>query len=259
MQRLSGMTMMWALATVLIASGVARGVSVSIYDLQYTTNPTGASTYEGSTVDCYGGVVIHKFEGYRTRVWLYDPQHADGWGGIVAKDFSGADAFGSVALGDWVSLSGVLVEEYRGNTQLAIDNALSVSVTGTGNSLPGAVDVGEVGFVEAYEAMPVSVSNVTVTAMDLGAKEDNYRLHNTYGDCWASDYMNTDAEGPYHAGVSMGRQFTSVSGILEQYEKETWDYLQLLTLDSGSFVPEPTSLLLLTLGALGLRRRRKKS
>ena len=103
----------------ILVGPVALGDPLSIYELQYTTNPTGESEYVDQVVDCSGGIVILKFAGFRPRVILYDPAHPDAWGGIQVKDWSTTlDLFDHVELGDWISLTNVTVEEFRGTTFL---------------------------------------------------------------------------------------------------------------------------------------------
>ncbi|MHC4241929.1 MAG: hypothetical protein ACYSU4_05965, partial [Planctomycetota bacterium] len=108
-------------AVVLLAVGFVCGVQaeeLSIYEIQYTTDSNGLSPEDGNVVDCYGGIVVHKFTGSRTRLILYDPNHPDGWGGIQAKDRYGIGVFGDVNVGDWVSFSNVEVEDFLGTTFL---------------------------------------------------------------------------------------------------------------------------------------------
>jgi hypothetical protein len=113
-----------AVLWVTTCSGMAGAEEVlSIRALQYTEYPAGDSPYAGQTVDCAGGIVIHKYNSYRPRVILYDPTQPDGWGGIVVKDQIGTpELFNHVAVGDWVSFTNVEVEEYRGNTVLTYNS-----------------------------------------------------------------------------------------------------------------------------------------
>lgn len=193
-------------------------------------------------------------------------------------------------MGDWVSVTGVLVEEYRGGTFLQFGGSMApgagFTVESTGNALPAPVVVtpGQIAAplegspgewavsdhgAEPYESMWLRVYNVTVTDMDLGKASDNYNLQSaTLGDAWASDYMNDDLDDPsfdlYHAYVTLGQEFGYVTGILEQYTRDpNWDYYQLLTTSTGDFylgfiaVPEPAGALMLLAGApLVLGRRR---
>ena len=267
--------------TAMVLLGMANGLlaeDLSIYDIQYTTNADGTSPEVGNIVDCSGGIVIHKYAGYSPKLTLYDPANPDGWGGLVVKDFTGTDAFSGVNVGDWLSFTNTLVEEEgsRGNTQLAYESG-SDFIVGDNYPIPDAISVtcadiaapveGPVGEwhvldhnAEMYEAMYLQVEDVTVVDMGLGKADDIYALQDQTGQCWASDYMNIDAGGPYHPLIETGNQLQSVSGILEQYTKLSsgWDYYQLLTTCNGDIVPEPASIILLFSGGIAFLRKRTK-
>jgi hypothetical protein len=250
--------------------GAARGEAMTIYQIQYTDlseDPTGSSPYAGQTLDCAGGIVVNIWTGSRPRLILQDPANPDGWGAIQVKGWDGEDTFAGINLGDWVSLTGVCVEEYRGTTFLQFGgtkdpapNAAFVTLS-TGNALPPPVIVtldqiaapleGPPGSwrvanhsAEPYESMRLTVEDVVVTALDLGKASDNYNLQNDDGDAWASDYMNADRTDfdLYHEYVQSGSKFFSVTGILEQYERSgspSWDYYQLLTTSTNDFLRNP--------------------
>lgn len=248
----------------ILITGAAMA-NLSIYDIQYTTDPDGNSPQMNNAVDCSGGIVIHKFPGYRTRIFLYDPAASDGWGGITAKDLTGSGAFDNINVGDWVSFSNTLVEEYKGNTQLAYDQNASLAVESLGNAIPSPLPVDPLEFAasqnlssaEKYEAMYVSIADVTVGGKDLGKAGDNYELIGQTGSVWASDYMNTDAGGPYHPLISTGQKLAKVSGLVEQYTSDPWDYYQILTLSNADIViPEPGTFSLFFAGLGGLLKGR---
>ena len=235
----------------------ASGTTLSIYQIQYTTNPDGTSDWDTQRVNCTGGIVIHKWGGSRQRVILYDPNNPDGWGGILVKGDINTTPFDDVNLGDWVSLDSVTVYDWtnksRGNTILYLDGTSTVNVLSTGNPLPDplVVDVNDVAVVydpvfetcyvtdhraEKYESMYIQVRNVTVGDVNVGKDLDNYSLNmsldpNIY--CWASDYMNKDKPGSldHLPIIQSGQHFCSVSGIFEQYSNVDfgWDYYQILT------------------------------
>jgi len=256
--------------------------ALPIYNIQYVdlaVAPDGNSTYNGQTVDCEGGIVVHKFAGTKPKITLQDPSHPDGWGGVALKDWTiSKDMFNTVAVGDLVSFTDVGVEEYRGNTLLRYQDSSGYTVISNGNPLPPpkAVSLHEIAApvegppgdwyvadhsAEPYEAMRLSIEDVTVSMMGLGKAGDNYNLDGN-GDVWATDYMNEDAAGDYHPLISVGQHFDRVTGILEQYTKTDygWDYYQLLTTTSddlvvNAVVPEPPALAILLAG-LALRRRR---
>ena len=245
--------------TILPASWAAGQPFLSIYEIQSNTIDGDASYYNyatyGQLVDCTGGVVIFKRGGSRPRIMLLDPQYQDGWGGIQVKDYNNIGAFDGVAVGDWVKLTNMEVEEYRGTTFLEwyTTNDPTLTITSSGNPLPPPImvsvsdipapvydPVDQTWFVEnhdaeLYESMRLIVRDVTVTDMNLGKAEDNYVLENPQGEsCWASDYLNADkpAWEDYHDFVDVGVHFCAFAGLFEQYTKlsEDWDYYQLLSL-----------------------------
>jgi hypothetical protein len=248
---------------------------MSILDIQYvdlTVDPAGNSPYDEQIVDCDGGIVTHIIGGFRPRLVLQDPNDPAGWGGIQVKGWNGGDTFAGIGVGDLVSLSDVLVEEYRGNTFLQVGGSLApdavVTVESFGNPLPSPklVTLDEIPApledlenpgdwyvedhrAEKYEAMLLVVEDVTVTTMGLGKADDNYNLHNASGDAWATDYAASPADlvGDYLPPIELGAQFDRVVGVLEQYTNEGWDYYQLLTRGSRD-VPEPSALVLLLTG-----------
>lgn len=236
--------------------------NLSIYEIQYTTNPNGDSNYVGEIVNCSGGIVIYKYDGYYPKIFLYDNVHHDGWGGIVVRDYTATATFDDVNVGDWVSFTHTLVEEFRGNTQLNFESGSSFEVTSGDNPLPVPIVVSPADIAapiyqedpeswhvadhnaEKYEAMWIKLRDVNVGDIDLGKAYNNYVLYNANNpndfNCWASDYINEDL-GPwddYHPYVTPGQHFCSVEGILEQYTGEKrsidWDYYQLLTTGTES-------------------------
>jgi len=232
---------------------------LSVYDIQYTADASGDSSYMDQTVDCDGGIVINKWVGGSTKLTIYDPSNPDGWGGIISKAYDGE--FDGIQIGDMISFTNVLVEERSGNTQLTFETASGsgISVLSPGNTLPAGLIVTDSIFSEQYESMKVVLEDVQITVMDLGRYSDNYNLQNGTGDYWAGDYMNVDngVFDDYHSSVTIGAEFDSISGIIEHKISDEWDYYQMLTEDSSSFVPEPTTMALLAAGAIMVRKRRK--
>jgi len=250
-------------AAAVLAAAYPLAAQLSIYQIQYTTDPAGSSSYHGSIVDCRGGIVLYKSSGSRTRLVLYDPDYPDGWSGIMAKDLDGAGVFAGINVGDRVSFSNVEVEDFRGTTFLQFTNANNAAYTviSSGNVLPRPLIVGadEIAApaqgpaswlvadrtAEKYESMFIKVVDVRVTDAGYGKAYDNYVLQSNADPdhtCWASDYLNDDNTQIYHPYVKPGSDFCGVSGLLEQYAGNSdgieYDYYQLLTTGTGDFTIE---------------------
>jgi hypothetical protein len=248
-----------------VAAGLgteALAQPLSIYELQHTTAPDGSSDYAGQIIDCAGGIVALKFDGYRPRIVLYDPAHPDGWGAIQVKDWSigAAELFDQVSLGDWVELTGVEVEEFRGTTTLhwysynspgfnrvSQDNDLPEPLVLTAAAIPAPLPDGdpptgwyvESHAAEPYESMFVSLAQVTVGEKGFGKADDNYELIQGGNKAWGADYMNIDAGGPYDPRIVTGARLARITGLLEQYTNldAGWDYYQLVTRSADDVVP----------------------
>jgi hypothetical protein len=223
---------------------VASSQAETIYDIQYSTPPDYISPLEGQTVDVTGGIVTKVRVGYRTRIIIQDPTLGTEWAGIMISCDSGVTA-PAVVRGDQVDFFDVIVEEYRGNTQLYYDAGSSYTVNSSGHAVaPFVVLTSDIpvpvdhGLSEKWEHMLLTVENVTVGAMDLGKADDNYELNNADGTCWASDFANIDLPPGTLYYVSPGGCYASITGYLEQYTKleDGWDYYQLLPRDAQDYV-----------------------
>jgi hypothetical protein len=242
-----------------------QAAELSIYDIQYTADPNGDSPQNGNVVDCRGGIVIHKAPTGKPRLIIQDPAYPDGWGAIQVKDLFGIGVFDDVNVGDWISLTNVLVEEYKGTTflQYIQENNAGFEIRSSGNPLPRprVVTVDQIAApaegldtwlvadhnAEKYESMLIKVVNVKVKDTGYGKAFDNYIIASNVDPnfiCWASDYMNADKEKGliYHPNVEPGKNFCGVTGVLEQYtdlqDGIYYDYYQLLTTSTDDFTIE---------------------
>lgn len=130
--------------------------SISIYDIQFTNAPDGASPLAGQTVMTAGIV---------TAVWpsegFFIQDGSGAWNGIFI--FNTAI---NPALGDSISLTANVVE-YFGLTQLS---SVSVyEIVSSGNALPApAVISSQAANSEQYESVLVRVENATCTNTNAG-------------------------------------------------------------------------------------------
>jgi len=249
---------------IVLTLGFAGHVSakpLSIYDIQYTVEADGISPENGNIIDCFGGIVTHKWSGSRPRLVIQDT-HAQEWSAIQVKS-SDPGAFNSVNVGDWIYLTNVLVEEFKGTTflQYQSENNPDFTIISTNNPLPKPliVSINEIAapmegvdtwivpdhIAEKYESMLIEVIDVHIQGTGYGKAYDNYSLTSNADPnltCWVSDYMNNDKDKGliYHPLVAIDQDFCGVIGILEQYTAESddiyYDYYQLLTIETESFI-----------------------
>jgi hypothetical protein len=143
-----------------IGMGTAPPV-VTIYDIQYTAEPTGDSPYMDQEVTT-GGIVYGLVGDYAFFI-----QDADGaWNGLYVY---GTNA--GLLVGDEIEVTGT-VAEYYNLTELNIVDASSYAVLSSGNPLYAAT-IGTIAtiFVEDYEGVFVGVETVTCTIPDMGYGE----------------------------------------------------------------------------------------
>ncbi len=166
-----------------------------IYDIQYTTGPSGDSPYVDQIDIITEGIVTAVFyNGY----FIEDPA-GGAWNGLWVYDLN------TPALGDLVRLTGTVVE-YNNLTQLG---SLSIyEILSSGNPIPTPVvqssaDVSQ----EMWEGVLVRVENVTVTNDSLG-----------YGEWSVSDGTGDvviDDKGSYTYSPADGDALDAVIGPLD--------------------------------------------
>jgi len=155
----------------------------SIYDIQYTTDPSGDSPLVGQTVTI-GGIVTAEFWGGSSNRNFYVQDEEAPYCGVIVFEYGGWDNFElhnalgevveSLAEGDSVVVTG-MVEEYYGKTE--ITDVTEVIVYGpAGRTInPLEVTAGQIMTdgpdAEAYEGVLVSVNNVVIDNPDLGYGE----------------------------------------------------------------------------------------
>ena len=245
----------------LVGGGAAPAQPLSIYTIQHTDDPLGASPYDQQLVDCKGGIVVKIYQRSIPRLLIQDPNHPDGWGAIQLKDrYNITSYFAGLQVGDYISLKNVHVEDYRGTTflqlfavynpQIAIlsrNNPLTEPLLLDPNQIAAPVeDGGNFNIAdhdaEKYESMMIRIENVSVRQMGLGKANDNYVLQQPGAPevaCWAADYINADRSyfEDYCPEVQIGQKFCILEGMVEQYynTNEGFDYYQLLTTRTEDF------------------------
>jgi len=154
------------LFTLLLAVQLATPVGtsaqsvVSIYDIQYTTDPSGDSPYDGQTVTTTGIVSYIDSNGY-----VIQDRQGGPWNGVYVYDSGNT---GNVNLGDEVEVTGDVTEYYNFTE---IESVTSLQTKSTGNGIPTVELTASGAMTEAYEGVLVATYAVTVTNPDLGYGE----------------------------------------------------------------------------------------
>ena len=133
---------------------------VSIYDIQFTTDPHGDSPYEGQTVTTQGVVTAFFYDGGNRYTFIQDGTGP--WSGLLLYRPNGY-----VNVGDLLEVTGT-VSEYYGLTEIAYGDATVLS-PGT-LPTPEVLSSGDVS-QEQWEGVLVRLEDVAVTDDDLGYGE----------------------------------------------------------------------------------------
>ncbi len=233
---------------------VSNATAGTIYEIQYTTNPSGASPYEGTiaTVTAVVTADTNDFpltSGYRYYIQDTDDPYSTGgaWNGIYVYNSSSNPATIQAVRGDRLILTG-LVEEYYGLTELTTITA--VTIESSGNPLPTPVDVTcaqiRTGGTEAenYEGVLVRLSNLTVTNADLGYGE--WEVSDGSGDS-----CRIDDDGVYTYVPGVGHTIDHLTGLskyanndfkLEPRDDNDFDGIQGIGDDNDPVTPLQWSL-----------------
>ncbi len=139
---------------------VANPESITIKDIQYTTDASGDSPYKGQIVTTQG--IVTGVKQSSKGVLAYFIQDGQGeWNGVYVYDNTN-----TVALGDKISITAD-VDEYYGLTELK--NVTSFNVISSGNELPAPTVVSsQDANAEAYEGVLLKIENANCTNADAG-------------------------------------------------------------------------------------------
>lgn len=136
------------------AFGLTQAQTVSIYDIQYSTNgPLFESAYKGQTITTTGTVTGLLSNGYNIQ------DSASAWNGVFVFDNTNTPA-----LGDNVTLTAE-VDEFFELTELK--NVSAFSVNSSGNALPAVSAITTANAnMESWEGVLIMVSNANCTNDD---------------------------------------------------------------------------------------------
>jgi len=161
--------------SVRVWSGAANPpTDASIFQIQSTTDPNGASPFVGQTVNTGGVVSGVAANGY----WLQSGMGP--WTGIFVFDAS------PVALGDSLTLT-ALVEEYFSQTQLT--DATNVNIISPANPVDVMPALTGVAGQEQWEGMLVRVADATCTNDDIANNFGQWTIDDGSGALLVNDYV----------------------------------------------------------------------
>lgn len=208
------------LSSILLISTI---YATTIYDIQYTTDPSGNSPLEGQIVTVTGIVTGADWDN-DNKFFMSDPG-GGAWHGIYVYDYTVGPT-----LGDEVEVTGT-VQEYYGLTELSY---CDVNILSSGNTVPDpvAITTAELASEEMYEGVLVKISNATVTA-----------LPNNYNEWYVSDGSGTCQidDGFYnYPNPHLDDIFLSITGLVD-YSFNTYGlhprFANDLVLDGGDLTP----------------------
>ncbi|MDY6915202.1 MAG: FlgD immunoglobulin-like domain containing protein [Candidatus Cloacimonadota bacterium] len=132
--------------------------AVTIYDIQYPEDASGASPYVGQEVTTTGIVTAVGFKGYDDNIFISMPE-----GGEFSGIYCYAIGNESLQLGDEIEITAT-VEEYYEFTELV--DATNVTVLSSGNPVPEPVNLTtqELSTMEEYESVLVKLTDVYVSS-----------------------------------------------------------------------------------------------
>jgi cytosine/adenosine deaminase-related metal-dependent hydrolase len=169
--------------------------AVTIYDIQYTTDPSGDSPYAGQVVTVTGIVTAVTYDGYVIA------EAPGSWHAIFVYS---AQRHGP-RVGDEIEITGT-VSEYYNMTE--IGDVTSYTLLSSGNEIAAWIVTAQNASQEMYESVLVTISNLTVTL--LGGS----------GEWTADDGTGTircDNWNDYMYFPQLGDELDSVTGFLIQF------------------------------------------
>jgi len=231
--------------TILMATPVKLSVTTSagvltIYDIQYTADPSGDSPYKDQVVTFSGIVTAIKLSATTgAPIGFYIQDGAGKWNGMnvysTATDYSFPT---TLALGDNVTVNGT-VTEYRGSagTNLTglteVKEVTSVDIVSTGNALPAA------SIITAAEAQDEGYESVLITV-----KNANFVSDNAGGTCVVNDGTAdlTLFKSLFPTLAISAAHKYDVTGIITDYSNASTSMYELYPRDANDVVDVTTGI-----------------
>ncbi len=173
---------------------------LSVSNIQYTTDPSGDSPYKGQTVEVVGVVSYIEPNSQKQLVGGYGISDAGGgpWSGVYVYDNVHRPEYG-----DRIQITAV-VDEYYNLTELKSVSAFAV--LSASNAMPVTYTTALTVNQEAYEGVLAGISNVTVSDINIGNSNRQWRVSDTVGSCMV------DVRCPYRYIWQLNQQLTAIVG-----------------------------------------------
>jgi len=195
----------------LALTGLMFAEVLSCYDVQYTTNPSGASPYAGSVVTVEGIVVAEIFyTGTNTnnRGFMISDPEGGPWSGLLI--FTNQY---SPQRGDKVQVTGTITEYYD-FTEMSPTTGFQVISQGNPLPLPTLITTGSLSgsSAEQWESVFVKVENVNVTSTPNNYGEFN--VNDGSGACQIDDQC-FPRSGFSWPQMNVGQNWARIQGVVD--------------------------------------------
>lgn len=170
---------------------------VSINAIQLTSDPGGASTYDGQLVST-SGIVTGTYLTYSGEPpapqfrYTYLQDGSGPWNGIVIFDYANNNNVANI--GDALTVVAT-VSEFNGLTELTGLQSFNITATGQPSPEPLVIESGEVAS-EALESVLVKVVDATCTVVPSGATFGKWNVDDGSGDAVIGKLMHTATPAP---------------------------------------------------------------
>jgi len=198
----------WLLVIMGLVLPAAAGAQqeVTIYDIQYTTDPSGTSPMVGDTVLTYG-IVTGIFE----NNFFIEERPGGAWHGIYV--YRGYNSSPTVSIGDSVSVTGI-VSEYYNLTEIGCNYYGEVTVLASGLQLPDTTEITIADMSqEKYEGMLAIIRDVYFVESGVFEGNTAYHIYDENGDTGIV-YVKTASSA---VGTTIPTGITNVVGNMSQF------------------------------------------
>lgn len=210
---------------------------VSIHDIQFTTDPSGDSPYNGQVVSTSGIVtafyITYNNDGDPLYRYTFLQDGSGPWNGIIVFDYHNNN--NAANIGDALTVVAT-VDEYFGLTELK--DLQSFVITATDQELPEplVVETGDVAS-EALESVLVQVQNATCTVVPSGATFGKWNVDDGTGEATIGKVIYTVTPEP-----ELGQVFNVTGVVSFGFDEYNIEPRMASDVDISTAINEPAAL-----------------